>query len=224
MSQTLNPSQYNLLYQSPALTFSLLLCLSISTSPWALSGHVPPWARVLREPEILMAPGEGHLQHTLQGIQARTAVRYSQSGWTLAWRTGMPRQMGVRWSEANEEKWLSVCVCVKNHVIPATSWLLHMHPVIYFQVIWSFIQGSACREWVDSWTGLSPYSVHWTCLSKISLNTNMWFALSCLLVYAPLPLSCSSSLLFSPSFSISPNISLPHNQTLNFLPFLFSAH
>lgn len=47
---------------------------------------------------------------------------------------------------------MSVC---KKHVIPAASWLLHMDPVICFEVIWNFIQGSMCVwSWVDSWAGL----------------------------------------------------------------------
>lgn len=95
-----------LTYQSPALP----LCQHLP--PGLRAAHVPPWARALREPEILMATGEGHLRHTLQGVQARAAVTLSQSGWTSVKRTGLPRQMEARWREANEEKWWSMYVCV----------------------------------------------------------------------------------------------------------------
>ena len=156
-------SSFTLQYHTRSVSpISLRRCLFVSTSPPGLrAAHVPPWARALREPEILMATGEGHLRHTLQGVQARAAVTLSQSGWTSVKRTGLPRQMEARWREANEEKWWRMCVCAcKNHAIPAASWLRHMRPVVCFRVIQSFVRGRACTERVDSWAWLCPYSVH----------------------------------------------------------------
>lgn len=148
----LHSSHYHLLsHIIPALSH-----LSVSNSnllPPALSLHqhvppglwvarVPPWARALRDSEILMASGEGHLQHTLQGVQARPA----ESEWVnFSNDTGKLRQMEARWSEANEEKWWSVCVCVKA--------MLSQLPAGFFTCIrwfasrWSGASSKAVRVW-----------------------------------------------------------------------------
>lgn len=150
-----------LTYQSPALTFSLLLCLSVSASPWALSGPCTPMSESAERAWNIDGPRRRPPPAHSAGGTGQDR-RHKESEWlnfSKGNRYATADGGEVEWSEWGT--WWSVCACVcKNHVIPAASWLLHMHLMICFQVIWRFIRGRARMERADSWAGLFPYSAH----------------------------------------------------------------
>ena len=223
-------SSFTLQYHTRSVSpISFRLCLSVSTSPLGSERPMYPHERERWESLKYWWPQARATSGTLcrgyrpgpQSHWVRVAeLQWGGQGCQGRWKRGGGKQM--RRSDG-------VCMCVcKNHVISAASWLCHMRLVVCFQVILSFVRGRVCTEWVDSWVWLCP------CSSEISLNTTTRLALSCLLVYAPLPHPCPSFLLHT-SISLDPRPPPPppppphpqppplFSKPFIFSPFSFSA-
>lgn len=129
----------------PTLSFTLPShARSVSPSarpPGLWVAHVTPWAARAWNIDV---PRRGPPPaHSAGGTDQD--CRQAESEWVnFSKEDGYAEADGgtVEWS-----KWGELiayeCVFVKKHVIPAASWPLHTHPVIHFQVIWSFIQRDA---------------------------------------------------------------------------------
>lgn len=111
--------------------------------------------------------------------------------------------MEEKWSEANKGKWWSVCVCVcacKQERTKNTCYSLL--PAGFFTCTWFASRWSGSSLGMSgllSWTSSIMFAEH---VSPRLASTQAQLALSCLLVYAPLP--PFSTIFFHLSWHLSP--------------------